>query len=249
MSTELSFNSYIMRQSNDEKYLIGKNNINSFEDLYLYNESRLGNFTYVINEENILDYITTNFTEYNWQFLEDVQIKDASGSNILATNGDSIYTHNELMKPLITDYMEDTPIYKRKHPGCGPSAAVGVLDYFGDALKFDVLLQTNVVESERLKIISDVMNEMNVISLPNDNYMTLSSEYTRAMNKIFKNNGLIHELSCNYYDSAVGASRDKFKKIINANIQEGFPITMAIGDVKQEPNKRFSGHYSNIFGY
>lgn len=214
------------------------------EWLALYDEqnTRSGNFDSFSGSE--LDYLEDKYPDYAWNKIDEKNISDVSGNEIVCIQYDGTFPYSDVMSGLAQSNSQST------YGGCGPIAMIGVFDYFARHLGYDEIMQDPTSENDRIELTRLVFNYTPVINIDPNHTFTFSADYVTAFQRL-----LALEFDYNLYLNVIrayhigfwgGGHHNDYWPIITTSIANGMPVTMSyLGN----DYGTFSKHYTNIYAY
>lgn len=206
-----------------------------------YDEYKLSN-----SIDNIKEKLTSECTDYVWRMDEN---NSMSTSDITGNIPIEMQT-NLFRKDEIKEAIKRSNISFNNYGGCGPIAAMGVLDYLARFLGYDNEIGDVNVSENRIELATTVLKKMRTFTIfdPDKNVFTYPNDYADGFNSVLKEFG-IQNMWC-YSNWTLSKSQETAKyylEEIKECINKGFPATMFIG--LNAGNSSFSGHYCNIYAY
>lgn len=133
--------------------------------------------------------------------------------------------------------------------GCGPIAAVGILDYFSRYLGYKEIIADPDNAEDRISLMTDVLKRAHFSIFGNtEQSLVWESDYVDAFDYIVWNSGLLDTITADFSGfSLIGGRKGAYWSMVTKAIDEGLPATMFTGFSTGKGD--FSQHYTNIYGY
>lgn len=195
---------------------------------------------------DIATHLATYYPGYTW-------VKDASNSGTTADVSNAIpiemksddFPQEEIYQGVINAGLAD----KTNYGGCGPIAALGILDYFARYLGYDEIIADPTDSEQRIALSTEYFENVtfSIFSTEAKGTLVWPWETASAFNEVIANCGLQGVITAKDTWSLFAGEHPQYWRAIVEDIDEGIPVTMFTGKASGEG--KFSEHYTNIYGY
>ncbi len=169
------------------------------------------------------------------------EVSEVSGHNPIELKVGH-YSKDELEQAILIAGVQD----KTNYGGCGPIAAIGVLDYFARYLGYSEIIDDVYDPAKRIALSAEVMSKTNYAASGGLRNSTVWPwDMANGFNSVILDRDL--SICASYKLSMFGGRGSEFWNDVVTNIDEGLPVTMLTGVGDHED--MFSHHYSNVYGY
>lgn len=198
-----------------------------------------------ISISDVKKYLDEHYTDYDWIRDDENCALTSDVSNYIPIEMQSPYFPNsDITKAIIAAGVED----KTSYGGCGPIAAMGIMDYFARYLGYDEIIEDTTNSDERIILASEILSHTYFsIFGDNDNTLVWPWDYSNTFNEVMSNHGLSEIIVATDQWTLFGGEQENYWNKIVKNIDEGLPVTMFTGMACGDGE--FSRHYTNIYGY
>ncbi len=251
-SPNVAFESVISHSAGDEAAFAASSGIDSWGDYENYVERNMAtlagqNQTGSWSDfEGIIDVSATlaeRYPNYVWS-RNDALCKDTnrvSGYEPIEMKR-FYYTRSELNQAIAMAGVQD----KTDYGGCGPIAAIGVLDYFARYLGYSEIIDDANDSAKRIELAAEVMSNTHYSITGSLNNSTVWPwDMASGFNSVILDRDL--SIQATYKLSMFGGRGSEFWDDVVSNIDDGLPVSMLTG--ADSSLGSFANHYSNIYGY
>jgi hypothetical protein len=198
--------------------------------------------------DSILDvetYLEKNYSDYYWirNDAECALTSDVS-NNIPIEMQSSAFPRADIEEAIVAAGVEG----KTSYGGCGPIAAMGIMDYFARYLGYNEIIDDPTDSDSRVILAAEILSHTYFSIFGGvDNTLVLPWDYSNCFNTVISNHGLSNIIHASDQWTLFGGEQTNYWNQIVANIDEGLPVTMFTGLACGDGD--FSQHYTNIYGY
>lgn len=250
---EKDFSSVLANCSNDEIIMATTMGIDDWEDYKNYIEMNVQSLAENDGSQEwsdstpIVDVarnLANRFPNYTW-----FQDKNNSGSTSDVSNHIPIEMkrYDSFPEADILDAIEVAGVQdKTNYGGCGPIAAIGVLDYFARYLGYGEIIDDPTNSARRIALAAEVMSNTNYSPTGNtDSSRVWPWDMVNGFNTVVLDHGL--SIQAQYKVSLFGGRGSEFWNDIVENIDRGLPVSMLTAGASGDGS--FANHYSNVYAY
>ena len=247
-----NFNEVLTHASSIDVAEASLNNVRNWDDYYDYVSTNVELLSRsdddYANSEGIFiidlaDELNYKYPNYAWERIDDECSITSNVSNHIPINVKiDAYLTAEINQAIVLAGVQD----KTNYGGCGPIAAIGMLDYFARYLGYDEIIDDPTDSAKRVALAAEVMSNTNYsVTGSVDNSRVWPWDMVNGFNAVILDRDL--SIQAEYKVSLFGGRGSEFWNDIVENIDRGLPVTIFTSDACG-PGE-FSNHYSNIYGY
>ncbi len=252
------FSSIAEHATQHDIQIMEQNSIDDWDSYYNYllNEesesansydTKSGNVSGSVSDaiDNLSDYLNKNYSNYDWFKDDDNSALTSDVSKAIPIEMQTtLFRTEEIEEAIIASGVEGYTAYG----GCGPIAAMGILDYFARYLDYKEIISDPTNSDKRIILASTVLSHTYFsIFGETDNTLVWPWDYRKAFNKVISVRGLGNQIEAKDYWTLMGNEKKNYWNKIVASINEGIPVTLFTGS--KSGDGEFSKHYTNIYGY
>lgn len=198
--------------------------------------------------DSILDiksYLDEKHSEYNWiRNEEECALTSDVSNNIPIEMQSSAFPRSDINEAIVVAGVENETSYG----GCGPIAAMGIMDYFARYLGYNQIIDNPTDSNNRIILATEILSHTHFsIFGSTNNTLVWPWDYSNCFNTVISNHNLSDIIHANDQWTLFGGEKNNYWNKIVENIDEGLPVTMFTGLVCGDGD--FSQHYTNIYGY
>lgn len=196
---------------------------------------------------DVESHLKNKFVDYDWikNFNDCSLTSDVSNSipNEMLSNG--TFRQSEINQAIINAEIQD----KTDYGGCGPIAALGILDYFSRYLGYDEIIEDPTSSNQRIKLATEFLSKVNfsIFSSSDKGTLVWPWDLKNTFNEIISDHGLSGIITANQKWKIFGGDHNDLWNDVVTYIDKGLPVTMGTG--RECGNGAFARHYTNIYGY
>ena len=251
-----SFSKLLSKTSDSEIQMAESNSINGWEEYYLYlgtkenknnskGKNNGGSGSVSDSITNVSEYLNNSYSEYYW-------IKDNNSCGLTSNVSNNIpiemqssdFPESDIQRAIQVANVSNYTSYG----GCGPIAAMGVLDYFARYLGYNEIISDPTDSDKRIILATEVLTRTHFSIFGGvDNTLVWPWDYKSCFNSVINLHGLSNVISANEQWTLFGGQGNNYWNTVVANIDSGLPVTLFTGLACGDGN--FSQHYTNIYGY
>lgn len=246
-----SFQDFLSLSSNTDKLVAETNSISNWDEYATFvastNYSKNNNGSGSVSDSiiDVSSYLKTNYSNYYWIRDDDncALTSDVSNAIPIEMQGTD-FPEEEIEEAIKIANVANYTSYG----GCGPIAAMGVLDYFARYLGYDEIISDPTDSDKRVLLATEVLTRTHFSIFSNqDATLVWPWDYSSAFNSVIEAEGLKGVISAHDDWTLFGGCGDGYWNTVVNNIDQGLPVTLFTG--LQCGNGSFSQHYTNIYGY
>ena len=194
---------------------------------------------------NVNDYLNKNYSDYYWiRDDENCALTSDVSNHIPIEMQSSYFPESDIDKAIIDADVED----KTSYGGCGPIAAMGIMDYFARYLGYDEIIDDPTNSDKRVSLATEVLTHTCFSIFGGvDNTLVWPWDYSKCFNEVMSNHNLSNIINATDQWSLFGGEQTNYWNQIVENIDNGLPVTMFTGMTCGDGD--FSQHYTNVYGY
>lgn len=197
---------------------------------------------------NIPAFLSENYPSYAWWKDSENSASTADVSNAIPVKmrSESGYPDTDIEQAL-----KNTGLYeKTSYGGCGPIAALGILDYFGRYLGYHEIIEPPIDAEKRVALATELFTYVRLSFFtqnPDKDTLVLPWDTAQAFYEVIRLNGLKKVIDAKDSWSLLAGDHPQYWEKIVESIDEGIPVTMFTG--LDSGSGSFASHYTNVYGY
>lgn len=252
----ISFNEFLNYGTANDISFAKENNINDWNDytdyLQLQNPDIKnkgkgdGNGDSISKKiSDIKQYLNDNFADYDWiRNDKECALTSDVSNNIPIEMQSTDFPGSEIKTAIKLAGVEN----KTSYGGCGPIAAMGIMDYFSRYLGYDEIISDPTDSNNRVFLATEILSHTYFSILGNtEGTLVWPMDYVNCFNTVISNHGLENIIKANEQHTLFGGEQTNYWNQIVENIDNGMPVTLFTGFGCGDGE--FSQHYTNIYGY
>lgn len=252
-STNGNFEVFANNLSAEDQQFLVEENINSWEsfDAHLRNNelsvlNNSGGPTITDSYTDVAVHLNTSYPNFVWTLdISDSKYTSDFSNHIPVDMGSTSFPSKDIENAIMLAGVEG----KTDYGGCGPIAAMGILDYFARYLGYREIIVDPTDSDLRTLLAAEVLSNTYFSIFSSDEKGTLvwPWDVVSCFNKVIKNHGLNGVISASNSVTPFGLGEAHHLARIKRSIAKGIPVTLYTGNASG--NGRFAKHYTNVFGY